>query len=105
VIPRRRAFGPLFLTLCLPALAAAQGVEGRVGRFYDDVGWDLYRLGFSRPLAGPIAVHETHAPLNDVAPGTPTDWAEKFAVPAEKLGRLLVVEDALRAALRPALQV
>ena len=33
--------------------------------------------------------------------GTPADWAEKFAVPPEKLGRLLVVEDAMRAALRP----
>jgi cysteine desulfurase len=31
-------------------------------------------------------------------PGTPRDWAERFAVPPEKLGRLLVVEDALRAA-------
>jgi cysteine desulfurase len=31
-------------------------------------------------------------------PGKPAEWAEKFAVPAEKLGRLLVVEDALRAA-------
>jgi hypothetical protein len=29
----------------------------------------------------------------------PAEWAEKFAVPAEKLGRLLIVEDALRAAL------
>jgi hypothetical protein len=38
-------------------------------------------------------------------PGGPADWAEKFAVPTEKLGRLLVVEDALRAALRPARQV
>jgi len=45
------------------------------------------------------------APLEGVAPGTPADWAEKFAVPAEKLGRLLVVEDALRAALSPARQV
>jgi hypothetical protein len=45
------------------------------------------------------------APLGGVAPGTPADWAGKFAVPAEKLGRLLVVEDALRAALRPAHQV
>lgn len=35
-------------------------------------------------------------------PGGPADWAAKFAVPTEKLGRLLVVEDALRAALRPA---
>ena len=32
-------------------------------------------------------------------PGGPADWADKFAVPAEKLGRLLVVEDAMRAAL------
>ena len=53
---RRRTFGALLLTLCVPALATGQGVEGQVGRFYDDVGWDLYRLGYSRPLAGPIAV-------------------------------------------------
>ena len=29
---------------------------------------------------------------------SPADWAAKFDVPAEKLGRLLIVEDALRAA-------
>lgn len=34
-------------------------------------------------------------------PGTPAEWAEKFQAPAEKLGRLLVVEDALRAAFHP----
>jgi cysteine desulfurase len=34
-------------------------------------------------------------------PGTPADWAVKFAVPTEKLGRLLIVEDALRGALAP----
>jgi cysteine desulfurase len=34
-------------------------------------------------------------------PGAPVEWAEKFQVPAEKLGRLLVVEDALRAAFYP----
>src|SRR5688572_6548064 len=39
------------------------------------------------------------APLEAGAPGDPAAWADKFAVPAEKLGRLLVVEDALRAAL------
>jgi cysteine desulfurase len=33
-------------------------------------------------------------------PGTPTDWAKRFAVPVEKLGRLLIVEDALRLAFR-----
>ncbi len=31
-------------------------------------------------------------------PGTPAEWAQARAVPVEKLGRLLVVEDALRAA-------
>jgi cysteine desulfurase len=45
------------------------------------------------------------APLTGVAPGSPADWARKFAVPAEKLGRLLVVEDALRAALEGPRQV
>jgi len=34
--------------------AAQQGFEGRVGRFYEDDGWTVYRLGVSRPLAGPI---------------------------------------------------
>jgi len=31
-------------------------------------------------------------------PGTPEEWARALEVPVEKLGRLLVVEDALRAA-------
>ena len=39
------------------------------------------------------------APLAAGPPGSPADWMEKFAVPAEKLGRLLIVEDALRLAL------
>jgi cysteine desulfurase len=37
--------------------------------------------------------------------GTPADWARKFSVPTEKLGRLLIVEDALRAALEQAREV
>jgi cysteine desulfurase len=31
----------------------------------------------------------------DLAPGTPAEWAQALTVPVEKLGRLLVVEDAL----------
>ncbi|MGH8302298.1 MAG: aminotransferase class V-fold PLP-dependent enzyme, partial [Steroidobacteraceae bacterium] len=31
----------------------------------------------------------------DLAPGTPAEWADALAVPVEKLGRLLAVEDAL----------
>jgi hypothetical protein len=34
-------------------------------------------------------------------PGNPAEWAERFQVPAEKPGRLLTVEDALRAAFYP----
>ena len=52
----RHISGLVLLTLFAPAPAPAQEIEGRVGRFYDDVGWDLYRLGFTRPLTGPIAV-------------------------------------------------
>jgi cell wall-associated NlpC family hydrolase len=33
---------------------AQRGIEGRVGRFYEDEGWTVYRLGMTRPLAGPI---------------------------------------------------
>ena len=34
--------------------------------------------------------------------GGPVDWAQKLQIPPAKLGRLLVVEDALRAALAAA---
>jgi len=33
-------------------------------------------------------------------PGTPTEWARTHSVPIEKLGRLLVIEDAVQACLR-----
>ena len=36
--------------------------------------------------------------IADLLPGGPADWASRFVVPAEKLGRLLLIEDALRAA-------
>ena len=35
----------------------------------------------------------------DVQPGTPAQWAGRLEIPVEKLGRLLIVEDALNAAL------
>ena len=47
--------GSLVVLLGLPcASQAQQGFEARVGRFYQDEGWTVYRLGLSRPLAGPI---------------------------------------------------
>jgi NifU-like protein involved in Fe-S cluster formation len=39
-------------------------------------------------------------PRVDAVPGTPAAWRELMQVPVEKLGRLLVVEDALRATLQ-----
>jgi NifU-like protein involved in Fe-S cluster formation len=34
-----------------------------------------------------------------VQPGSPREWAQALGVPVEKLGRLLLIEDALHAAL------
>jgi NlpC/P60 family protein len=42
------------LTAAVTAPLAAQGIEGKIGRFYDDDGWTVYRLGLRRPLVGPI---------------------------------------------------
>jgi hypothetical protein len=38
--------------------------------------------------------------MKDLVPGTPSAWLELMQVPVEKLGRLLIVEDALRAAFQ-----
>jgi cell wall-associated NlpC family hydrolase len=35
---------------------SAQGIEGQVGRFYDDGGWDLYRLGLNRRVTGALGL-------------------------------------------------
>ncbi|HEY5102188.1 MAG TPA: iron-sulfur cluster assembly scaffold protein [Steroidobacteraceae bacterium] len=39
--------------------------------------------------------------LSDLSIGEPSDWARALSVPIEKLGRLLVVEDALQATITP----
>jgi hypothetical protein len=61
-------------TLLAAALAAApapapaqQAFEGQVGRFYEDAGWTLYRLGIRRPLAGPLglAAHGSYLTRED----------------------------------------
>lgn len=38
------------------APASAQGFVGQIGRFYDDGGWTLYRVGLNRPFVGPIGL-------------------------------------------------
>lgn len=53
---RAGVVGATLLALLATAGSASgqQGIEGRVGRFYQDDGWTVYRLGVSRALAGPI---------------------------------------------------
>lgn len=54
-----------------------------------------HTLAVANWLAGELAGRRRDALL----PGAPADWAVRFEVPVPKLGRLLVVEDALRACL------
>lgn len=51
-----------------------------------------HTLAVASWLAGELAGRRRE----DLLPGTPADWAARFEVPAAKLGRLLVIEDALR---------
>lgn len=51
-------------------------------------------------VAGWLAGRLRGLPRESLPPGSPASWAEELAVPVEKLGRLLVVEDALNACLR-----
>ncbi|MGE0581999.1 MAG: iron-sulfur cluster assembly scaffold protein [Steroidobacteraceae bacterium] len=51
-----------------------------------------HTLAVASWLAGELAGRRREA----LVPGTPADWAGRFEVPVAKLGRLLVVEDALR---------
>jgi hypothetical protein len=54
-----------------------------------------YTLATCEWLAGSLEGRPADAP--DI--GSPLDWARQLEVPAAKLGRLLVIEDALQAAL------
>jgi hypothetical protein len=53
----RPGFGRLLAILSIATApgafpVAAQGIDGQVGRFYEGEGWDVYRLGVSRPIVG-----------------------------------------------------
>jgi cell wall-associated NlpC family hydrolase len=52
----RRALALLGVAAVAAGPVRAQGIEGQVGRFYEDGGWDMYRLGLSRPLTGPLGL-------------------------------------------------
>lgn len=44
------------LSIVVGTTAEAQGFVGQIGRFYDDGGWTLYRVGLSRGLVGPVGL-------------------------------------------------
>jgi len=52
-----RTMAILGVTTALGALpVSAQGIDGQVGRFYEGGGWDVYRLGVSRPIMGMLGL-------------------------------------------------
>ena len=52
----RHAFALPPLRSDVAPAAGAQALDGRVGRFYEDAGWTLYRLGLSTRLGGPFGL-------------------------------------------------
>jgi len=85
--------------------AGGPGQESWV-RFHLLVAGDSVKDARFRPSAAPyygcgsLAVRELRGRRRAaLIPGTPATWAAARGVPIEKLGRLLVVEDALRACL------
>jgi len=69
------------------------------GEFVKNARFHAYGCPHTLAVVGWLCEVLEGARLDAGPPGTPTEWAKKFDVPAEKLGRLLIVEDALRAAL------
>jgi len=56
-------------------------------------------------VAGWLAEHAPRRPIEPRLPQSVSELRERFAVPVEKTGRLLIVEDAWIAAMRAALGV
>jgi len=70
------------------------------GRTVKDARFQAYGCPHTLQVAAWIAGQLPGRVREDLVPGTPEGWAEALSAPVEKLGRLLVVEDALRACLR-----
>jgi nitrogen fixation NifU-like protein len=99
--------------------AAARWVHGEAGRRRDgaqlrfhlqvdaagrvlDARFQAYGCPWTVAAAEWLAARLPGRSVSDLLPGAPPDWASALAVPVERLGRLLVIEDALRAAGRAA---
>jgi cysteine desulfurase len=114
-VQRLRALSPAYSgrTTSWPGQAAVNGEAGGPGqdvwvRFQllvaDDVVKDARFHAYGCPhtleVAAWIAKELRGRRREALQPGAPTEWAKAHGVPVEKLGRLLVVEDAVRACLR-----
>jgi cysteine desulfurase len=69
------------------------GVEaGRVR----DAAYRVYGCPHTMAAAAWLAEQVRGRAVGDLVPGMPQEWAQALGIPAEKLGRLLTLEDALR---------
>ena len=57
-----------------------------------------HTLAVTAWLNGQLPGRNLRQPQSEFVPGTPSAWLQALEIPVEKLGRLLIVEDALRAA-------
>jgi hypothetical protein len=112
-VRRLRALAPGSASVPWPNVAAVRGEAGGANqdtwiRFHllvaDNVVRDARFQAYGCPHTLAVAAWMAKAlpgrHREALQPGTPTEWATEHGVPVEKLGRLLVVEDALRACLR-----
>ncbi len=99
--------------------AAARWVHGEAGRRRDgaqlrihlqvdaggrvlDARFQVYGCPWTVAVAEWVAARLPGRSVADLLPGTPSDWASALAVPVERMGRLLAIEDAVSAAGRAA---
>jgi cysteine desulfurase len=112
-ILRLRSISPASPTALWADGAAVSGEAGAEGqdtwiRFHllvaDDVVKDARFQAYGCPHTLAVAAWMAKAlpgrSRKALQPGTPADWASDHRVPVEKLGRLLVVEDAVQACIR-----
>jgi uncharacterized protein (DUF3820 family) len=72
------------------------GADGTVS----DVRFQAFGCPHTLATAAWVAAELPGRHGTDLVPGSPLEWAARFDVPAAKLGRLLRIEDALRAATK-----
>jgi NifU-like protein involved in Fe-S cluster formation len=72
------------------------------GETVKDARFQAYGCPHTLAAAAWVAEQLPGRRLSALVPGTPEQWLQALAAPVEKLGRMLVVEDALAACVREA---